>query len=107
MSEINEELKKRIRNAEVLKKVCGAKEAAAIVQPNMTLGVSGFTQAGYTKVVAKELAARAEAGEKLNLTVYSGASMGDEFDGVLARAGALYCRISSSGISAGSNMTSE
>lgn len=93
MSDVSEEMKKRIRNAEVLKKVCSAKEAAAFVQPNMTLGVSGFTQSGYTKVVAKELAARAEAGEKLNLTVYSGASMGDEFDGVLARAGALYCRM--------------
>ena len=48
---------------------------------------------GYTKVVAKELAARAEAGERLNLTVYSGASTGDDFDGVLTRAGALSCRM--------------
>jgi len=90
---MTDELKKRIRNKDVLSKVCTAKEAAAFIQPKMTLGVSGFTITGYTKVVAKELAARAEAGEKLNLTVYSGASLGDEFDGVLTRAGALFCRM--------------
>ena len=90
---MTEEIKKRIRNKYVLSKVCSAKEAAAFIQPKMTLGVSGFTISGYTKVVAKELAARAEAGEKLKLTVYSGASLGDEFDGVLTRAGALFCRM--------------
>lgn len=90
---MTEEIKKRIRNSDVLSKVCSAKEAAAFIQPKMTLGVSGFTISGYTKVVAKELAARAEAGEKLQLTVYSGASCGDEFDGLLTRAGALYCRM--------------
>ena len=90
---ISDELKKRIRNAEVLGKVCTAKEAASFIKPDMTLGVSGFGLSGYTKVVAKELAARAEAGERLNLTVYSGASTGDDFDGVLTRAGALSCRM--------------
>lgn len=90
---ISDELKKRIRNPEVLGKVCSAKEAASIIKPNMTIGVSGFAVTGYTKEVAKELAARAEAGERLNLTVYSGASTGDEFDGVLARAGAISCRM--------------
>ena len=73
---ISDELKKRIRNAEVLGKVCTPKEAAGFIKPDMTLGVSGFGLSGYTKVVAKELAARAEAGERLNLTVYSGASTG-------------------------------
>ena len=90
---ISDELKKRIRNPEVLGKVCSAKEVASIIKPNMTIGVSGFAVTGYTKEVAKELAARAEAGERLNLTVYSGASTGDEFDGVLARAGAISCRM--------------
>ena len=90
---ISDELKKRIRNAEVLGKVCTPKEAAGFIKPDMTLGVSGFGLSGYTKVVAKELAARAEAGERLNLTVYSGASTGDDFDGVLTRAGALSCRM--------------
>ena len=90
---ISDELKKRIRNAEVLRKVCTPKEAASFIKPDMTLGVSGFGLSGYTKVVAKELAARAEAGERLNLTVYSGASTGDDFDGVLTRAGALSCRM--------------
>ncbi|MBO7093701.1 MAG: acetyl-CoA hydrolase [Spirochaetia bacterium] len=90
---ISEELKKRIRNPEVLGKVCTAKEAASFIKPDITLGVSGFGKSGYTTVVAKELAARAEAGEKLTLTVYSGASVGDEFDGVLTRAGALCCRM--------------
>ena len=59
----------------------------------MTLGVSGFTIAGYPKAVAGELAKRARNGEKLELTVYSVASLGEEFDGELARAGALKARM--------------
>ena len=90
---MTDELRSRIRCEALLEKVRSAREAASYVEKGMTLGVSGFTQSGYTKKVAAALAKRAEAGEKLELTVYSGASLGDDFDGVLTRAGALKCRM--------------
>ena len=79
----------RIRNEELKKKVCSAKEAAAMIAPGSTLGVSGFTSAGYPKLVPGALAGRAEAGEDLRLTVISGASVGDDLDGALVRSGAV------------------
>jgi len=90
---MNPELKARIRCEDLWEKVRSAREAASYIEPGMTVGVSGFTQSGYTKAVASALAKRSEAGEKLDLTVYSGASLGDDFDGKLTRAGALKCRM--------------
>ena len=86
-------LKKRIRNEQCWKKLMSAEEAAAFIRPGMTIGSSGFTPAGYPKMIPAALARRAEAGEKLNLTLLTGASTGDEMDGVLARAGVLKRRI--------------
>ena len=80
---------KRIQNEELKRKICSAKEAAALIAPGSTVGVSGFTSAGYPKLVPAALADRAEAGEDLRLTVISGASVGDELDGRLARSGAM------------------
>ena len=80
---------KRIQNEELKKKICSAAEAAAFVTCGSTVGVSGFTSAGYPKLVPGALAERAEAGEDLRLTVISGASVGDELDGRLARSGAM------------------
>ena len=82
-------MKERIKNPELQKKNCSAKEAAALIVPGSTVGVSGFTSAGYPKLVPGALAERAEAGEDLRLTLISGASVGDELDGRLARSGAL------------------
>jgi len=87
-TDMDQNFVKRIRNADLLKKVMTADEAAAFIKPGMTLGISGFT-VGNPKSIGGALAKRAEAGEKLDLTVLSGASTGDEFDGVLARAGAI------------------
>ena len=79
----------RIGNEKLREKICSAKDAAALVVPGSTVGVSGFTSAGYPKLVPGALAERAEAGEDLRLTLISGASVGDELDGRLARSGAL------------------
>ena len=87
------EFQQRIRYDEYRKRIMCAEEAADYVKPDMVLGVSGFTIAGYPKAVASVLANRARSGEKLNLTVYSGASLGEEFDGELTRAGALRVRM--------------
>lgn len=87
------DLKKRIRNEKCMQKIMSAEEAAAFIRPGMTIGSSGFTPAGYPKMIPAALAKRAEAGEKLDLTLLTGASTGDEMDGVLARAGVIRRRI--------------
>ena len=79
----------RIKSEELKKKICSAEEAAALVTPGTVVGVSGFTSAGYPKLVPGALARRAENGENLRLTLISGASVGDELDGALARSGAV------------------
>ena len=86
-------LKKRIRNAQCREKIMSAEEASSFIRPGMTIGSSGFTPAGYPKMIPAALAKRAEAGEKLDLTLLTGASTGDEMDGVLARAGVIRRRI--------------
>lgn len=90
---MNNDFLSRIRYPAYLDRVMNAEAAAGFIKPGMVLGVSGFTIAGYPKAVAAVLARRARSGEKLDLTVYSGASLGEEFDGELARAGAFRARM--------------
>lgn len=79
----------RIFNKELQKKIMTAKEAAMLVKDGMTIGTSGFTPAGYPKAVPLEIAKRAKNGEKIEITLITGASVGDELDGELARAGVI------------------
>lgn len=78
-------------------KKCTAEEAALLVNDGDVLGVSGFTLAGYPKVVPTALAARAEKlhaeGKPFQVTLFSGASTGDSCDGALARAEAVSFRM--------------
>ncbi|MCK9183581.1 MAG: succinate CoA transferase [Fibrobacteraceae bacterium] len=74
-----------------------AEEAAELVENEEVIGVSGFTLAGYPKAVPTALAKRAERlhakGEEFQVTLFSGASTGDECDGALARAKAIKWRM--------------
>ena len=74
-----------------------AEDAAALIPPNSTVGMSGFTGSGYPKVVAPALAARIEAeharGNPFRLKVWTGASTGPELDGALARADGIEFRL--------------
>ena len=79
----------RIRNEAIRAKVTTAEAAAAYIKDGMTVGASGFTAIGYPKAIPAELAKRAEAGEKLGITLITGGNVGDQLDGVLARAGVL------------------
>ncbi len=79
----------RILMPALLEKVISAQQAAEYIQPNMTLGFSGFTAVGYPKVIPQAIAAK---GTAANLTVIAGASAGDELDGSLARAGLVGSR---------------
>lgn len=68
-----------------------------MIKDGDVLGVSGFTLAGYPKVVPTALAERAERlhanGEPFKITLFSGASTGDSCDGALARADAVSFRM--------------
>ncbi len=72
-------------------KIMSAREAAQMIHSGMTLGMSGFTSVGYPKAVPRALA---ESGHARELTVCIGASVGDELDGALVRAGLVKNRFS-------------
>jgi len=57
------DIKDRIRNKELLKKIVSPREAALIIKDGMTVAISGFTPAGYPKAVPLALAERAKEGE--------------------------------------------
>ena len=82
----------RIRNKALLSKITTAEEAALLVEDGMTIGASGFSGIGGPKVFPAAVAARAEK-EKLRISIVGGASLGDEFDGVFARAGIVERKI--------------
>ena len=65
-------------------KVMSAEAAAALIGPDQTVGCSGFTVVGYPKAVP---AAIARLGRAANMTLLTGASVGDPLDGELARSG--------------------
>ncbi|WP_439471083.1 acetyl-CoA hydrolase/transferase family protein [Brevundimonas sp.] len=87
----------RIRSAALEAKVMSAEDAAALIQPGSTVGMSGFTGSGYPKAVPTALAARMKAaharGEAFRLKVWTGASTGPELDGALAKADGIEFRL--------------
>ncbi|KXG73973.1 acetyl-CoA hydrolase/transferase family protein [Thermotalea metallivorans] len=82
-------LENRIRREDLKGKVMSAEEAAMLIKDGMTVAASGFTPSGYPKAVPLALAKRAEHGEKVGITLLTGASVGDELDGALSRTGVL------------------
>lgn len=87
-------LSNRIRNSKLLNKVCTAKEAAMLIKDGMNVATSGFTPSGYPKAVPLALAKLAkETKNKIKINLYTGASVGDELDGALARADIIEKRL--------------
>jgi succinyl-CoA:acetate CoA-transferase len=85
-------LKERLRCQKLQGKIISAEEAAQFVEDGMNVGASGFTPAGYPKAVPLAIAARAKRGEKIGITLITGASVGDELDGELAIASVIQRR---------------
>ncbi|MCT4619567.1 MAG: acetyl-CoA hydrolase/transferase family protein [Marinisporobacter sp.] len=84
----------RIRNKELASKITTAEELAGLINDGMVIGVSGFTPSGYPKAVPLALAERVKnTGEKMSVSVYSGASLGPEVDGAWAEAGIIAKRL--------------
>ena len=86
-------MESRILNDSLKSKICSAKEAALLLKDGMTVAVSGFTLSSYPKAVPVALAERVKHGEKIKLNLYSGASTGDELDGIWADCGILDHRL--------------
>lgn len=82
-------LEDRIRCKELRDKIISAEEAANMFETGMNVGTSGFTPAGYPKAVPLALAKRVESGEEIEITLMTGASVGDQLDGALSRAGVI------------------
>lgn len=70
-------------------KVMNAEQAASLIGPNMTVGCSGFTVVGYPKAVPRAIA---KLGKACNMTLLTGASVGDPLDGELSRSGLVAYR---------------
>ncbi|MHC1479290.1 acetyl-CoA hydrolase/transferase family protein [Frateuria aurantia] len=87
----------RIRNSQLASKLMSAEQAASLVRDGMVVGMSGFTGAGYPKVVPAALATRiGEAhgrGDHFSLRVLTGASTAPELDGELAKVDGIGFRL--------------
>jgi len=87
----------RVLNPALRSKIVGAAEAASLITPHSTVGMSGFTAAGYPKAVPLALAERIEAahaaGDPFSIKVWTGASTGPELDGALAKAKGIEFRL--------------
>lgn len=69
-----------------------AQEAALLFKSGMTVGMSGFTKAGDCKLLPGALAQRAR-NDGLTLNLITGASLGNDSDGLMADAGLLARRM--------------
>lgn len=82
----------RVRRPALLDKVMSAHDAALLIEDGMTVGMSGFTRAGEAKAVPQALAERART-QPLQITLMTGASLGNDLDKQLTEAGVLARRM--------------
>lgn len=81
-------MEERIRRLDLRNKVMSAEEAATFIHNGDTVATSGFTQSAHPKAVLAALAQGAAAkGDDFKINLYTGASVGEEVDGVLAANG--------------------
>ena len=81
-------IEKRIRIPELRNKIMSAAQAADFIKDGMVVGMSGFTRAGDPKEIPFEFAKLAEGGKR-KIYLMTGASLGADVDGAMARAGAI------------------
>ncbi|NTW97931.1 MAG: acetyl-CoA hydrolase/transferase family protein [Oscillochloris sp.] len=89
--------KPRIADPHLRSKIMSAEDAAALILPGTTIGMSGFTGAGYPKAVPLALAQRIEQAhrreEPFQVKIWTGASTAPELDGALAKADGIELRL--------------
>ncbi len=81
----------RVRCSALHSKIVSAEEAAQLINPGDRVGISGFTPSGYPKAVPLALAKRMES-DPFQIDLWTGASVGDEADGALARVNGIHRR---------------
>lgn len=90
-------LTERVHHPAFAQRIMTAQEAAQLIPHGATVGMSGFTGAGYPKVLPKAIAERARAehaaGRPYKINVWTGASTAPEADGVMAQAQAIGQRL--------------
>ena len=87
----------RVLSSQLRSKIMSADEAASLIHSGATVGMSGFTGAGYPKALPTALARRIEAahgrGEPFRISVWTGASTAPELDGALAKVDGIEMRL--------------
>ena len=87
----------RIQHPGLQTRIMSAEAAAELIPAGANVGMSGFTGAGYPKLVPGALARRMErlhaAGEAFQIGLWTGASTAPELDGVLAKAHGVSMRL--------------
>jgi len=87
----------RILNSDFRSKIMSADEAAKLILPGDTVGMSGFTGAGYPKEIplalAKHITEANDRGERFRISVWTGASTAPELDGALAKVDGIEMRL--------------
>jgi succinyl-CoA:acetate CoA-transferase len=87
-----DQITNRVRRPALMDKVMTADRAAALFKDGMTVGMSGFTRAGDAKALPLALVERARTAP-LHLTLLTGASLGNDSDGLMANAGVVARRM--------------
>ncbi len=77
-------IKSRIKNKKLREKIITAEEASMYIRDGMVVATSGFTFSGYPKAIPLALSRRLNS-EDTKISLITGASVGDELDGELAR----------------------
>ncbi len=87
----------RVRNPALAAKTMTADDAAKLIHSGATIGMSGFTGAGYPKSLPLALASRIEAahahGAPFKVSIWTGASTAPELDGALAKVDGIEMRL--------------
>jgi len=84
----------RIRCPRLRSKVMSAEAAAEFIKNGMSIGLSGFARAGDAKAVIKAFNERVKAtGEEMKINLLTGASVGEQIDGILSDAGIVNRRL--------------
>jgi succinyl-CoA:acetate CoA-transferase len=87
----------RVLHPQLRSKIMTATDAASLIPSGATVGMSGFTGAGYPKLLPLALAERINAhharGQKFKLNVWTGASTAPELDGALAKVDGIELRL--------------
>ncbi len=90
-------LSSRIQHPLLKQKIMSAESAALLIENGDHVGMSGFTGAGYPKLLPQALARRIELAnqgdQKFSIGVWTGASTAPELDGVLAKVGGINMRL--------------